>query len=69
MEYKQGQLSFLDILIIYKKGTNIETDIHYKPTYPKQYLLFTSNHPNHTKTNIPFNLPRRICTVVSNYET
>ncbi|XP_014771811.1 uncharacterized protein LOC106870299 [Octopus bimaculoides] len=68
MEYSQDQLPFLDILII-KKGINIETDIHYRPTDSKQYPLFTSNHPKYTKTNIPFNLARRICTTVSNYRT
>ena len=53
MEYNDEQLPFLDILII-KKDTNIETDIHYKPTDSKQYLQFTSCHPKHTRTNIPF---------------
>ena len=68
MEYNDEQLPFLDILII-KKDTNIETDIHYKPTDSKQYLQFTSCHPKHTRTNIPFNLARRICSIVSNFET
>ena len=31
-------------------------------------MLFTSCHPKHTKNNIPFNLARRICTIVSNIE-
>ncbi|CAC5406941.1 unnamed protein product [Mytilus coruscus] len=48
MEYNSNQLPFLDILII-KNGTNIETDIFYKPTDSKQYLLFTSCHPKHTR--------------------
>ncbi|CAC5379815.1 Toll-like receptor 4 [Mytilus coruscus] len=49
MECNSNQLPFLDILII-KNGTNIETDIFYKPTDSKQYLLFTSCHPKHTRT-------------------
>lgn len=69
MEYSQEKLPFLDILIKIKNGNRIETDIHYKPTDSQQYLLFTSNHPKHTKTNIPFNLARRICTIVSNHQT
>ena len=31
----------------------------------KQYLNFNSCHPKTTKTNIPFSLARRICTIVS----
>ena len=68
MEFSLQQLPFLDILII-KKETMIETDIYFKPTDSKQYLLFTSCHPKHTRTNIPYNLARRICTIVSNTDT
>ncbi|CAC5415568.1 unnamed protein product [Mytilus coruscus] len=42
MEYNSNQLPFLDILII-KNGTNIETDIFYKPTDSKQYLHVIQN--------------------------
>ena len=61
---------FTSILI--KKGntgTTIETDIYYKPTDSKQYLLFNSCHPKHVRTNVPYNLARRICTIVSNEQT
>lgn len=51
-----------------EKG-HIETDIYYKETDGKQYLLFDSWHPRHTKTNIPFCLARRILTIVSDDET
>ena len=47
----------------------IETDIYYKPTDSKQYLLFNSCHFKHVATNIPYNLARRICTTVDNTET
>ena len=47
----------------------IETEIYYKPTDSKQYLLFTSCQPKHVATNIPYNLARRICTIVGNTET
>ena len=69
-ESSQTELPFLDILI--KKGnmgTTIETDIYYKPTDSKQYLLFNSCHPKHVRTNVPYNLARRICTIVSNEQT
>lgn len=58
------QIPFLDIMV---EITNkeIHTDIYYKPTDTHQYLHFKSCHPRHTKTNIPYNLARRICTIVS----
>ena len=68
MESSDKELPFLDILII-KNETTIETDIYFKPTDSKQYLLYTSCHPKHTKNNIPYNLARRICTIVSNTQT
>ncbi|XP_014778431.1 uncharacterized protein LOC106875004 [Octopus bimaculoides] len=68
MEYNHQQLPFLDILII-KRDTEIEADVFFKPTDSKQYLLFSSCHPKHTKINIPFNLARRICTIASNSKT
>ena len=65
MEYSRDQFPFLNILI--KKVNNqIETNIYYKPTDSKQYLLFNSCHPRHTRINVPYNLAKRICTIVSN---
>ena len=58
------KLSFLDVLIKCDEGL-ISTDIFYKPTDTKQYLMYTSCQPKHTKNNIPFNLARRICSNVS----
>ena len=43
-----------------------ETDILYKPTDSKLYLLFYSGHPKHIKTSIPFSLARRLRCIVSN---
>ncbi|GAB1599900.1 uncharacterized protein LOC115230173 [Argonauta hians] len=68
IDYNSEKLPFLDILII-NKTTHLETDIYAKPTDSKQYLLFSSCHPKHTKTNIHFNLARSICTIVSNPQT
>jgi len=48
-----------------KDKCNITTDIYSKDTDTKQYLNFKSCHPKHTKTSIPHNLARRICTIVS----
>lgn len=64
METNKNALPFLDILLI-KKGSEIQTDIFFKETDTKQYLNFKSCHPKHIKNNIPYNLARRICTIVS----
>ena len=52
-----------------KEGFKIETDIYYKPTDSKQYFLFNSCHPKHTRTSIPYSLARRIRSIVTNEDT
>ena len=64
IEYSEENLPFLDILLI-KTNNHISTDIYFKETDSMQYLNFHSCHPKHTKTSIPYNLARRICTIVS----
>jgi hypothetical protein len=59
-----NKVNFLDIKI-YKVDNRIDTDIFYKATDTRQYLDFHSNHSRHTKRAIPYNLSRRICTIVS----
>ena len=49
IEIGETHLQFLDVLL--------ETDT-------KRYLNFYSCHQNHTKLSIPYNLARRICTIV-----
>ena len=39
-------------------------DIYNKSTDSKRYVLFTSNHPMHCLTNIPFFLAKGISTIV-----
>ena len=53
MEFDRQELPFLDRKFI-KDGEIIQTDIFYKPTDSKTYLLFSSCHSKHTKVNIPF---------------
>ena len=56
-------IPFLDVHVIIKEG-KIETDLYTKPTDTHQYLNWTSYHPRHTKTAIPYSLAlrlRRIC--------
>ena len=68
MEYSDTSISFLDIKVV-KNEINILTDIFYKTTDTHQYLNFKSCHPTHTKRNIPYNLARRICTIVKDEDT
>ena len=65
MEKSQTRLPFLDIMIN-KNGTKVWMDIYNKPTDSKRYAPFTSNHPQHCLTNIPFFLARRIFIIVEN---
>ena len=53
---------FLDIIFL---NNQIETDIYYKSTDTKQYLQYSTCHPRHTKSAVPYNLARRICSLVS----
>ncbi|XP_062601156.1 uncharacterized protein LOC134262845 [Saccostrea cucullata] len=64
MEMSDRQLPFLDLLLI-KDDTKIITDLYCKETDSHQYLDFYSCHPSHTKRNIPYNMARRICTIVT----
>ena len=64
MTVGEYEIPFLDSLII-KRDQTIVTDNFYKITETKRYLNFKSCHQKHTKTNIPFSLARRICTINS----
>ena len=68
LNYSKKEIPFLDVLVKNQNG-KIETDIFYKETDSRQYLLFYSCHPRHTKVNIPYNLARRIRTIVSDDTT
>ena len=60
-------LPFLDTLIINHNG-QLQSDIFYKPTNSKQYTLYTSCHPKHTRNGIPNNLTRRLKMIISSEE-
>ena len=68
MEYNEKTLPFLDILLI-KEGAKIMTDLYCKETDTHQYLDFRCCHPSHSKRNIPFNMARRICAIVTDGNT
>ena len=64
LEYSEEKLTFLDVFLL-QFNNRIIPDIYTKETDSKQYLNFHSYHPKHTKISIPYNLVRRICTIVS----
>ena len=68
MDKSRIKLSFLDTMVINNNG-ELQTDIFYKPTDSKQYLLYTSCHPKHTRNSIPYNLARRPKSIVSDERT
>ena len=67
MQSDRSRLSFLDVMII-KNGDRVTTDVFYKITDTKHYLMFDSCHPRHIRNNIPYNLARRLCTIISDAE-
>ena len=64
-ECNWSELVFLDLTII-KVKDGFQTIIYNKETDSDSYLPFTSSHPRHTKTNIPFNLARRVRALTDN---
>ena len=64
IEKSRSRLSFLDTLVTIH-NRQLHTDIYYNPTDSKQYLLYTSCHPKHTRNSIPYNLARRLKMIVS----
>ena len=68
IEKSRTSLPFLDTLLIKENG-QLQTDIYYKPTDSKQYLLYTSCHPKHTRNSIPYNLARRLKMIISENNT
>ena len=67
-EESETEANYLDIKILVKDH-KIITDLFEKPTDSQHYVPFISSHPSHTKRNIPFNLARRICTMVEEGNT
>ena len=57
MEKSHSRVTSSDIMIN-KSGTKIWMDIYNKLTDSKRHVSFTSNHPRHCLTNIPFSLAR-----------
>ena len=70
-EISETSVSFLDILVSIS-GNRLTTTMFYKPTDSHSYLLFSSFHPNHTKTSIPFSQflhLRRLCSEDEDFQS
>ncbi len=48
-EISETSVSFLDILVSIN-GNRLLTSVFHKPTYSHSYLLYSSFHPNHTRS-------------------
>ena len=57
--------NFLSIKVLQQSDGTICFDVFYKETNAHDYLAFDSHHPNHTKTNIPYTLAKRIIVISS----
>ena len=62
---KLDKLPFLDIMVMKNEDGAISTDIFYRTTNTHRYLDFRRCHKHHVKINVPFNLSRKLCLVVS----
>ena len=65
MERDDNKLKYLDV-VIYKTPTGFETVVNGKDTDSGTYLPFRSAHPRQCKTNIPFNMARRVRALTDN---
>ena len=52
-------IPFLDVNIIFE-NSRLTTDLYSKPTDKHQYLYYSSCHPKHTKTSLPYSLALRL---------
>ena len=57
--------NFLAIKVLQDPQGWIKFDVYYKETNAHDYLAFNSHHPEHTRTNIPYVLAKRIIVITS----
>ncbi|GFS07801.1 hypothetical protein ElyMa_001258700 [Elysia marginata] len=62
------QIPFLDVMVSLKNNT-LHTDLYSKPTDTFNYLHWSSCHPFHTKSSIPYSLAFRLIRICSCEET
>ena len=64
-EETEGQIPFLDTLLIRKKDGNVKLLVYWKKTHTDQYLNFMSHHPLHQKLGVIMTLFNRCDNVVT----
>ena len=57
--------NFLAIRVLQQSDGTVKFDVYYKETNAHDYLAFDSHHPQHTKSNIPYTLAKRIVVISS----
>ncbi|XP_072014851.1 uncharacterized protein [Amphiura filiformis] len=67
-EEKNGQIPFLDTLIVRKPDGSVKLLVYRKPTHTDQYLNFKSEHPLHQKMGVIRTLFDRMNSVVTETE-
>ena len=68
MKEIEGQIPFLDTLLIRKEDGNIKLLVYRKKTHTDQYLNFMSHHPLHQKLGVIRTLLNRCENVVTEEE-
>ena len=61
-ERSREEVSYLDTKLLLEDG-KIQTDHHCKLTDTHQYLQWSSCHPRHCKTSIPYSQALRLCRI------
>ena len=67
----QQSVNFLDTTIYLKPTGQLEVDLYTKPVDSHNYLHYTSSHPSHCKTSLPYSQfirVKRICSTFDNYD-
>ena len=64
LKYSISHIQFLDT-IVYIKNNTLHTNLYTKPTDKKQYLYYSSSHPNHLKKSIPYSQALRYRRIIS----
>ena len=67
-ESSAKEIPFLDVMVSIKDG-QLHTDLYSKPTDAHQFLHWTSCHPKHTKTSLPYDLAFGLNCICSSQES
>ena len=64
LNYSYTEITFLDTLV-YIENNLLKTKVYTKPTDKKQYLHFSSSHPQHIKSSIPYSQALRYRRIIT----